>query len=75
MKKIKYILIITVFIVGCNSANKKTQKPEKDLADSFAIEGTPNYIEKLESKFENIEKLFPHQHLKKFDCSLLESIC
>lgn len=72
MKRIKYILIITVFIVGCNSTNKKTQKPEKDLVDSFAIEGTPNYIEKLEIKFENIERLFPYQHLKKFDCPLLE---
>ena len=72
MNKLKYIFIIILFVTGCHSANKINPKEDNSNEGSIVIEGTPNYIKELESKFENIEKFFPHKHLKKFDCSLLE---
>ena len=72
MNELKYILIIVLFVTGCHFANRNNTKKDNSKKDSVAIEATPNYIKELQNKFENIEKFFPYQHLKKFDCSLLE---
>ncbi|MCE4566376.1 hypothetical protein INQ51_18800 [Maribellus sp. CM-23] len=72
MKLLKYISIILLFLTGCNAAHKNSLKEENNLDDSVLIEGAPNYFVALQNKFDSIEEFFPHQHFKKYDCSLLE---
>lgn len=71
MKRLGDILIITLITIGCNQSNEKS-KIDNGFTDSINFEGTPNYIEKLENKFKDVEEFFPYQHLGKFDCSLIE---